>query len=103
MRCSAPVLLFLCRPTASSLGLQTMAVHAGEPHPRHQGAAVMPIYQSATFEYGGEAGEDVRYTRDNKNPSQTVCAGRYNEHVCISHVHGASTADEDASHNESCQ
>jgi len=34
--------------------LETKIIHAGEPEPRIQGAVVMPIFQSAMFEYAGE-------------------------------------------------
>ena len=55
----------------SSLRIETKLVHAGEPLPRILGAVEMPIFQSATFEYGGEASyHDVRYLRTNNTPSQ---------------------------------
>src|SRR5256884_5291107 len=55
----------------SSLRIDTKLVHAGEPLPRILGAVEMPIFQSATFEYGGEGSyHDVRYLRTNNTPSQ---------------------------------
>jgi cystathionine beta-lyase/cystathionine gamma-synthase len=51
--------------------LETQLVHAGEPQPRIAGAVEMPIFQSATYEYAGEASyHDVRYLRTNNTPSQ---------------------------------
>jgi cystathionine beta-lyase/cystathionine gamma-synthase len=51
--------------------LDTKAVHAGTPEPRIAGAVAMPIFQSATFEYAGEASyNEVRYIRLNNTPSQ---------------------------------
>src|SRR5580658_919250 len=51
--------------------IDTKAVHAGTPEPRMAGAVAMPIFQSATFEYAGEASyNDVRYIRLNNTPSQ---------------------------------
>jgi cystathionine beta-lyase/cystathionine gamma-synthase len=51
--------------------IDTKAVHAGTPEPRIAGAVAMPIFQSATFEYAGEATyDDVRYIRLNNTPSQ---------------------------------
>jgi cystathionine beta-lyase/cystathionine gamma-synthase len=51
--------------------IDTKAVHAGTPEPRIAGAVTMPIFQSATFEYAGEASyNEVRYIRLNNTPSQ---------------------------------
>ena len=53
--------------------IETKLVHAGEPLPRIAGAVEMPIFQSATYEYGGEGSyHDVRYLRTNNTPSQTA-------------------------------
>jgi len=53
--------------------LETQLVHAGEPMPRILGAVEMPIFQSATFVYQGEARyDDVRYLRSNNTPSQVT-------------------------------
>lgn len=50
--------------------LDTRLVHAGEPQPRVAGAVSMPIFQSSTFEYGGEGRyDDVRYLRLNNSPN----------------------------------
>ncbi|MFY9607651.1 MAG: aminotransferase class I/II-fold pyridoxal phosphate-dependent enzyme [Blastocatellia bacterium] len=50
--------------------IETKLIHAGEPDPRILGAVSMPIFQSATFEYGGEASyHDVRYLRLNNSPN----------------------------------
>ncbi|HVN46719.1 MAG TPA: aminotransferase class I/II-fold pyridoxal phosphate-dependent enzyme [Steroidobacteraceae bacterium] len=51
--------------------IETQLVHAGEPYPRIGGAVEMPIFQSATYEYGGEGSyHDIRYLRINNTPSQ---------------------------------
>jgi cystathionine beta-lyase/cystathionine gamma-synthase len=48
--------------------LDTRAVHAGEP--RILGAITVPVFQSATYEYGGEASyHDIRYVRLNNSPT----------------------------------
>jgi cystathionine beta-lyase/cystathionine gamma-synthase len=53
--------------------LATRLVHAGEPEPRIAGAVTMPIFQSATYEYGGEGSyHDVRYVRLNNTPNHVV-------------------------------
>jgi cystathionine beta-lyase/cystathionine gamma-synthase len=50
--------------------LETKLIHAGEPDPLIHGAVCMPIFQSATFEYSGEASyDDVRYIRLNNTPN----------------------------------
>src|ERR1700716_3276232 len=55
----------------SSMRIETKLVHAGEPLPRIAGAVQMPIFQSATYEYGGEGSyHHVRYLRTNNPPSQ---------------------------------
>jgi cystathionine beta-lyase/cystathionine gamma-synthase len=51
----------------------TQLVHAGEVEPRIRGAVVMPVFQSATFEYGGESSyHDIRYIRLNNTPNHLV-------------------------------
>jgi cystathionine beta-lyase/cystathionine gamma-synthase len=51
--------------------IDTKAVHAGTPQPRIAGSVAMPIFQSAMFEYAGEATyNDVRYIRLNNTPNQ---------------------------------
>ncbi len=53
--------------------IETKVVHAGELRPRVQGSIVLPIFQSAMFEYGGEKRyDDVRYIRLNNGPNQIV-------------------------------
>ncbi len=54
--------------------IETQAIHAGEPRPRIKGAVVMPIFQSATFEYGDDAPgyHDVRYIRLNNTPNHVA-------------------------------
>lgn len=50
--------------------LETRLIHAGEPEPRINGAVVMPIYQSAMFEYAGETSyHDLKYIRLNNTPT----------------------------------
>jgi len=50
--------------------IETQAVHAGTPHPRIEGAVAMPVFQSATFEYGGETSyHDLKYIRLNNTPN----------------------------------
>ena len=50
--------------------LETKAVHAGVPSPRIGGAVIMPIFQSAMFEYAGETNyHDLKYIRLNNTPS----------------------------------
>lgn len=50
--------------------VKTTLIHTGEPQPRIQGAVTMPIFQSATYEYAGEASyHDVRYVRLNNTPN----------------------------------
>jgi cystathionine beta-lyase/cystathionine gamma-synthase len=53
--------------------IETKLIHAGEPHPLISGAVVMPIFQSATFEYAGDVGyNDVKYVRLNNTPNHDV-------------------------------
>ena len=48
----------------------TKLVHAGEPRPGILGAAVLPVFQSAMFEYGGETSyHDLKYIRLNNTPN----------------------------------
>lgn len=48
----------------------TKLVHAGEPRPRIAGSVALPIFQSSTFEYGGEARyNDVHYVRLSNTPN----------------------------------
>jgi len=67
--------------------LETQVVHAGEPRPRIEGAIEMPIFQSATFEYHGEARyDDVRYLRLNNTPNQLAL------HAKLAALEGAEAA-----------
>src|SRR6267378_2605709 len=55
--------------------IETKTVHAGEPSPRINGAVVMPIFQSATFESTGERPyDDIRYIRLNNTPNHKALA-----------------------------
>lgn len=59
--------------TAPDDRLDTRLVHAGEPHPRPGGAVTMPIFQSSTFEYGGQGRyDDVRYLRLSNAPNHAA-------------------------------
>jgi cystathionine beta-lyase/cystathionine gamma-synthase len=53
--------------------VETKAVHAGEPRPRHERAVSLPIYQSSTFEYAGATDyHDVQYIRLNNTPNHVA-------------------------------
>ncbi len=53
--------------------LDTKLIHAGEPEPRIEGAVSMPIFQSATFQYGGESSyHDLKYIRLNNTPNHAA-------------------------------
>ncbi|MFL5405789.1 MAG: PLP-dependent transferase, partial [Myxococcales bacterium] len=66
----------------------TLLVHAGEPHPRIEGAVAMPIFQSATFEtMGGDRGyHDIRYARLSNTPNHHAL------HAKIAALEGSETA-----------
>ncbi len=50
--------------------IETKLIHAGEPEPRVDGAVVLPIFQTAMFEYAGEKTYDsIRYLRLNNSPN----------------------------------
>ncbi|MGO9804371.1 MAG: trans-sulfuration enzyme family protein [Steroidobacteraceae bacterium] len=67
--------------------IETQLVHAGDPRPRIDGAVEMPIFQSATYEYRGEARyDDVRYLRLNNNPNQRAL------HAKLATLEGAQAA-----------
>ena len=58
---------------SSSKRMETKLIHAGELRPRVGGAVNLPIFQSATFEYGGEDDyHDIRYIRLNNTPNHNV-------------------------------
>jgi len=49
--------------------IDTLAVHAGRPGPRVEGAVTFPIFQSATYAHSGEGVyDDVRYGRLSNTP-----------------------------------
>ena len=53
--------------------IETRLIHAGEPHPRIDGAVSMPIYQSSTFAYEGQNSyDDLRYIRMNNTPNHVA-------------------------------
>src|SRR5260370_42109626 len=55
--------------------IETKAIHAGEPRPRIAGAVVMPVFQSAPYQYAGaKSYDDVRYIRLNNTPNHLALA-----------------------------
>jgi cystathionine beta-lyase/cystathionine gamma-synthase len=53
--------------------IETKLIHAGTPEPRILGAVVMPIFQSAMFEYAGETSyHDLKYIRLNNTPNHVA-------------------------------
>jgi cystathionine beta-lyase/cystathionine gamma-synthase len=53
--------------------IETKLIHSGEPSPRIKGAVVMPIFQSANYEYEGETDyNELKYIRLNNTPNATV-------------------------------
>ena len=40
------------------MNFDTKVIHAGQPHPRIEGAVNVPIFQSSTFEYKGQKNYD---------------------------------------------
>jgi cystathionine beta-lyase/cystathionine gamma-synthase len=53
--------------------LETQLIHGGEPRPRIAGAVTFPIFQSSTYEFGGEGNyHDVRYLRCSNAPNHDV-------------------------------
>ena len=56
--------------TESVRHIETTLIHAGEPKPRIMGAVSLPIFQSSTFEYGGQDSyHDIKYIRLNNTPN----------------------------------
>ena len=50
--------------------LETKLIHTGEPEPLINGAVIMPIFQSAMFEYTGETSyHDLKYIRLSNTPN----------------------------------
>lgn len=54
--------------------IDTRLIHSGEPVPLIEGAVMMPIFQSATYEYREDAG--FRYTRLNNTPNHAAVAAK---------------------------
>lgn len=55
--------------------LATLAIHAGQTEPHSAGAVVLPVYQSSTFLYAGQASyHDVPYIRLNNTPNHHALA-----------------------------
>jgi cystathionine beta-lyase/cystathionine gamma-synthase len=53
--------------------IDTQLIHAGEMRPRVHGAVSLPIFQSSTFEYGGQSSyADLKYIRMNNTPNHVV-------------------------------
>ena len=53
--------------------IETDVIYAGEVESRFSGAVVLPIFQSATFEYGGQGDyNDLKYIRLNNTPNHVV-------------------------------
>jgi cystathionine beta-lyase/cystathionine gamma-synthase len=53
-----------------NMHVETKLIHAGEPEPRHHGAVVLPIFQTAMFEtQGDEDYHDIKYIRLNNMPN----------------------------------
>lgn len=56
------------------LGFRSRCIHAGEPA-AVRGAVTLPIFQSSTYEYGGESDyNDIRYIRLNNSPNHQCVA-----------------------------
>ncbi len=55
--------------------IETKIIHAGEPSPRIGGAVVMPVFQTAMYEYAGEKSyDDLKYIRLNNTPNHRALA-----------------------------
>jgi len=66
------------KPTPRTLGLETKLVHTDVPAAHAAGAAVTPVFQSATYLYGQESSyHDVRYIRLNNTPNHDVLAAKF--------------------------
>jgi len=62
---------------AQSKNIETQLIHGGEIRPRFAGALNLPIFQSSTFEYGGEKDyNDIHYIRLNNTPNHDVLNAR---------------------------
>lgn len=59
--------------TKTYKNIETKLIHAGEPHPKIEGAVAMPIFQSSTFEYEGTSSyHDLKYIRLNNTPNHAA-------------------------------
>ena len=57
--------------------LETKAIHSGEPRPGIGRAVSLPIFQSSTFEYGGETRyDDILYLRLNNTPNHVALSSK---------------------------
>ena len=57
------------------MNIETKIIHAGEPNPRIKGAIVMPVFQTAMYEYTGEKSyDDLKYIRLNNTPNHRALA-----------------------------
>ncbi|HSR51322.1 MAG TPA: aminotransferase class I/II-fold pyridoxal phosphate-dependent enzyme [Acidobacteriota bacterium] len=55
------------------LRFDTKLIHAGDPEERIEGAVSLPVFQSSTFEFGGQADyHDIKYIRLNNTPNHQV-------------------------------
>ena len=67
--------------------IKTRLVHAGEPERLIEGAVALPIFQSATFSYGGQDSyHDLKYIRLNNTPNHQVL------HKKLASISGAEAA-----------
>ncbi len=67
--------------------IDTQLIHAGEIRPRVHGAVSLPIFQSSTFEYGGQDNyDDLKYIRMNNTPNHIAL------HAKLAAVEGAAAA-----------
>ena len=67
--------------------LETKLIHAGEPEKTILGAVSLPIFQSSTFEYAGQASyHDLKYIRLNNTPNHQAL------HAKLAAVEGAEAA-----------
>ena len=56
-----------------TMGFETQIIHAGELRPRVHGAITLPVFQSSTYEFGGEEDyHDIRYMRCSNSPNHQV-------------------------------
>jgi len=61
----------------SSGKIETKLIHSGEPIPRIYGSVVMPVFQSAMFEYAGERSyDDLKYIRLNNTPNAVALSAK---------------------------